>query len=167
MIRVLALLLTFTSLAALASEIPSYISGPQRATLLNWLAKNPSLRVATDADCNCSKEIFQIRKGDGGVWQPNPSYHPFFTTGDFNVDGKTDFAVVLIDNTSNMHLAVFNGPITPNSSPAFVDNKHSGALFYGVPRPKPHYLVIGEFGSEGAILKPVGKSYVLVLNDCC
>lgn len=167
MARVLVIFLSLFSLASFAGEIPSYISGSQRATVANWLAKNPSLRVATDTDCNCSREISHIRRGNGGVWKPNPSYHPFFTSGDFNGDGKSDFAVVLIDNVANMHLAVFNGPIAPKSSPVFLDNKHSGALFYGPPRPKPYHLVIGEFGSEGAILKPKGKSYVLVLNDCC
>jgi hypothetical protein len=32
-------------------------------------------------------------------------------------------------------------------------------LFYGPPRPEPHYLVIGPFYSHGALLVPKDQTY--------
>jgi hypothetical protein len=76
-------------------------------------------------------------------------------TGDFNGDGATDFAVVVIKEHAEHEftLLVFNGPLDQKRPlPAFVD-AHSDltktdGLFYGPPRPKPYRLVLGPFESE-------------------
>lgn len=152
---------------AIAQDSTDYIPSKQRAVLDQWLKQNPALRVATDADCQCSDEIAEIRKGSGGAWKANPNYHPYYVSGDFNSDGEQDFAVVLIDSATKLHLVIFNGPISAGIAPAYQSTKYVGPLFFGAPRPKPYRLVVGDFGSEGGLFKPKGKSYVYVGSDCC
>jgi hypothetical protein len=62
-----------------------------------WLSQHSTFRAATDADCNCSDDIQQMKTGYGGNWTPYPDYHPYVVTGDFNSDGVRDFAVVVVD----------------------------------------------------------------------
>lgn len=158
---------TLSSTIAIAQNTTDYIPLEQRAVLSQWLKNNPTFRVATDADCQCAESIEELRKGSGGVWKANLNYHPYYASGDFNSDGEKDFAVVLIDNKEKMRLVIFNGPISPGITPAYQSTKYTGALFFGPPRQKPYRLVVGDFGSEGGILKPKGKSYVYVGDDCC
>jgi hypothetical protein len=112
-----------------------------------------------------------MRRGYGGAWKANPDFHPYYVVGDFNGDGHTDFAVVVIRGSTNFtrEVAVFNGPFSQNAakSPAYVGGKHSGALFFGPPRPKPWRLIVGPFESEGSLLIPKGSTYVFTSNNCC
>lgn len=158
---------TLGSTAAIAQDTTNYIPSKQRAVLGQWLKQNPTLRVATDADCQCADDVAEIRKGSGGVWKANPNYHPYYASGDFNSDGEQDFAVVLIDGAAKLHLVIFNGPIYIGIAPAYQSTKYVGPLFFGAPRPKPYRLVVGDFGSEGGLFKPKGKSYVYAGSDCC
>jgi hypothetical protein len=74
---------------------------PDQAKLLSaWLSDHPGFRTATDADCDCAEDISQVQAGYGGIWKAMPDYHPYVATGDFNSDGETDFAVVLINQAS-------------------------------------------------------------------
>lgn len=84
--------------------------------------------------------------------------------GDFNSDGKIDFAIVAVAKTGQNYVVVFSGRNQHN--PVFQSAiSNNAALFFGAPRPKPHRLVVGIFLSEGAILTPRGKSYALVENE--
>lgn len=154
-----------------ASEIPEYIVPPHRAVLEKWLATTKSSRVATDEDCSCSDDIARMRRGYGGAWKASPDFHPYYVVGDFNDDGHTDFAVVVIRGSTNFtrEVAIFNGPFLENAakSPAYVGGKHGGALFFGPPRPKPWRLIVGPFESEGSLLIPKGSTYVFTPNNCC
>jgi hypothetical protein len=131
-----------------------------------WLAHHPEYRAATDTDCQCVKQIAQMRQGYGGAWKPVPDYHPYIATGDFNGDGERDLAVVVVKRSDPIHgfaILVFNGPSkSAEVPPVFVkeglDLRGSG-LFYGPPRPKPYRLVLGVFESEGSIFMPQGNSY--------
>jgi hypothetical protein len=154
---------TLGSTTAIAQDTTDYIPSEQRAVLGQWLKHNPALRVATDTDCQCSDGIAEIRKGSGGVWTANPNY----ASGDFNSDGEQDSAVVLIDGATKLHLVIFNGPISIGIAPAYQSTKYVGPLFFGAPRPKPYRLVVGDFGSDGGLFKPKGKSYVYVGSDFC
>lgn len=139
----------------------------QERVLKAWLAKHPEFRVATDADCRCEDDIQQMKTGDGKNWPAVPDYHPYSAVGDFNGDGITDFAVVVIDTSKsvkNFELLVFNGPFGPQGkTPAFSQSGLEGdALFFGPPRPKPYRLVVGPFESDNsAILVPHGRTYRL------
>ncbi|HJW04798.1 MAG TPA: hypothetical protein VJ548_16080 [Azospira sp.] len=147
------------------SRIPDYIGLSERVTLEAWLDANPKLRVATDEDCNCTEDIASVRKGDGGVWKPKPSFHPYYVSGDFNDDKIIDFAVVLIEReTRKRFLAIFNNPYARHAKPAYFAEADV-VLFFGPPRPKPYRLIVGDFWSEGESLEPKGKTYVRVGGD--
>jgi hypothetical protein len=137
-----------------------------------WLRANPSYRIAHEKDCgDCAEDINGVRKGNGGPWKPKPQYDPYYTVGDFNGDGRDDFAIALVniqEADRQFVVLIFNGPFSTSSgrSPSFIssplDLKGAG-MFFGPPRPRPYRLVIGGFGSEGCLVVPVRSSYT---SDC-
>ena len=138
-----------------------------------WLAGHQEYRLATDGDCDCAEDIQQMKKGYGGNWRPVPDYHPYVATGDFNSDGATDFAFVVIERAKSIHnftLLVFNGPFgSKTAAPAFVESgldlRHEG-LGFGPPRPKPYRLLMGPFESDNtAILVTQGRTYKRQVNE--
>jgi len=159
------------SSASPKSQVPAYIAPEHRVVLEKWIATNQSLRVATDEDCKCDDDIAAMRRGYGGAWKANPDFHPYYVVGDFNGDGQSDFAVVVIRGSTNhkRELAIFNGPFSPDatSRPAYLSGKYVGPLFFGPPRPKPWRLIVGPFESEGSLLIPRGSTYVVRSSNCC
>jgi hypothetical protein len=149
-------------------ELPSYLDAQHRAVLQRWLKEEPGLRLATDADCGqCETEIANQRKLSGA------DYHPYYAVGDFNGDGRKDFAVAAIEMESDAEgrvnqrfvVAVFNAPFTRRKAePAYEKDElvlRDGGLFFGPPRQKPYRLFIGLFGSDqGLTLVPKGKKYI-------
>jgi len=152
------LALSTGALVAAIDALPAYVSPEHRSVLRGWLEFHPEFRLALDSDCDCAESIETTRKGQGGVWQPQPTFHPFYVTGDFNSDGKEDFAVVLLKGTQKF-VAIFNGGQKQPGYLTRIDN--STALFFGPPRPAPYRLVMGAFFSEGVVLQPVGSGYAL------
>jgi hypothetical protein len=133
--------------------------------LAAWLKVNAGYRMATEEDCSCQEDIATLREG-GGAWEPAPTYHPYYATGDFNADSNIDFAVIVIGSSREHVLLVFNGPYYPGAKPALMaPAPAAGALFFGPPRPKPYRLVVGAFAAEGAMLLPKGATYVLDAAD--
>jgi len=138
-----------------------------------WLSQHPKYRAATDEDCDCSDDIQQMRTGYSGTWTPYPDYHPYVVTGDFNSDGVTDFAVVVIDSskvTNNFVLLVFNGPFgSKPKAPAYSESDlhlRNQGMSFGPPRPKPYRVVIGPFESDNTfILVPKGGTYAPQGNE--
>ncbi|HXU94453.1 MAG TPA: hypothetical protein VFP33_12430 [Gallionella sp.] len=112
-------------IAAPDQNIPDYVAPAQQAVLKAWLSEHPEFRVANDKDCECSDDIEEMRKGDGGVWKPNPNFHPYYVSGDFNRDKQLDFAVILIKQSEKgkHFLAFFNGPFVKHSKPAFFQQR--------------------------------------------
>ena len=126
---------TFIAAAVLLAGVSAFVAPGWAAHKLNakqkevielWLQHHHGYRLANDADCDCAADIRLVRAGSGGVWKPVPDYHPYIVSGDFNGDGETDFAVVVVSRsrrTHNFKLLVFNGPFeSPNVAPAFVDS---------------------------------------------
>jgi hypothetical protein len=166
----LFLFLTFCGGAqAQQQELPSYLQDAQhRAVLQKWLKEESNLRLATDADCGqCEQEIANQRRLSGA------DYHPYYVVGDFNGDGKKDFAVAAIEIEADAEgranqrfvVAVFNAPFTRRKpEPAYEKDAlvlRDGGLFFGPPRLKPYRLFVGLFGSDqGLTLVPKGKKYV-------
>ncbi len=164
----------FRNLIAISALLLFGSSGPiagqtlnpeQQTVIAAWLRAHPGYRLAGDRDCACDEDIKTMRAGSGGAWKPVPDYHPYVASGDFNGDGVTDFAVVVIRSLRphDFTLLVFDGPLDVNQPlPAFTyahrDLARMG-LFYGPPRPKPYRLVLGPFESEGLILQPKGGTY--------
>lgn len=113
-----------------------------------------------------------MKAGYGGNWKAVPDYHPYVATGDFNSDGVSDFAIIVIDGSKSAHnftLLVFNGPFgSKPAAPAFVESGldlRNEGLSFGPPRPKPYRLVVGPFESDNTwILFPSGHTYKIQVN---
>lgn len=165
--------ITFGLLICLLLVVPAWaghtLTSQEQKILAAWLSRNSHFRGAADGDCDCSEDIQQMKAGSGGVWHPIPDYHPYAATGDFNGDGVSDFAVVVVDRRKTIRqytILVFNGPFDSDAAePAFIvsglDLRYMG-LFFGPPRPKPYRLIAGRFGTDStSILVPLGQTYKL------
>lgn len=136
-----------------------YIQPEHKAILEKWLRRQPQLRVAIEADCKNRQGLMDARLEHG------ENYHPYYAVGDFNRDGREDFAVVLISKqrrARNFSIAIFNGPFT--GTPVFytggVDLSAGGLVFRADNR-----LVAGVFQTDDCVvLKPKGRGYVMA--DC-
>jgi hypothetical protein len=167
-IACLLLLILAGGAQAQKKELPDYLSPQHRGVLQRWLVREPDLSVATDKDCGqCETDIANQRRLSGA------DYHPFYVVGDFNGDGRKDFAVALTEveadeeGRANLKfaVAVFNAPFSRRKiEPAFFKdnlNLRDGGLFFGPPRPRPYRLFIGLFTSdEGLTLIPRGRKYI-------
>ena len=162
------MLMLASGASAQQKALPSYVSAKHQQVLQRWLKREPKLRVATDEDCGrCADDLAQQRRLSGA------GYHPYYAVGDFNGDGKTDFAVALTEIeeggegrvTQKFVVAVFNGPFSRRDvEPAFEKdnlNLRDGGLFFGPPRSRPYRLFIGLFTTEsGLTLEPRGRKYI-------
>jgi len=160
--------LLVTLLAGARSCCTHSLTADQLAVLNGWMKSYPTYRQARDRDSSCPADIEQMRRGyDSKIWKPVPDYHPYQAVGDFNSDGKVDFAAVLIDTKRTEEPfapVIFNGPISKaRTTPAFFEAGFSlacGGLFFGPPRPEPYRLVVGPFESDNTgVLEPDGPAY--------
>jgi len=161
-------MLMLTSVAGAQQEtLPAYISAKHQQVLQRWLKREPKLRVATDEACGrCAGDIANQKKISGR------DYHPYYAVGDFNRDGREDFAVALIEIEERGErvmqkfiVAVFNAPFSSRrAEPSFMKkdlNLRDGGLFFGPPRSKPYRLFIGLFSNDsGLTLVPHGSTYL-------
>lgn len=165
----LLLLLTLSGGAvAQQQELPSYLDAQHRGVLQRWLKREPNLRLATDKDCGqCDEELANQRRISGA------DYHPYYAVGDFNGDGKKDFAVAAIELEADEEgraeqkfvVVVFNAPFSRRKAePAFDKdalNLRDGGLFFGPPKASAGRLFIGLFSNDtGLTLIPRGRKYV-------
>jgi hypothetical protein len=152
-------------------------SSNSQNVLAQWLSQHPTFRVATDADCECADDISRMRTGSGGKSAPEPGFHPYKVTGDFNGDGVIDLAVAVIDQSKkapkNFSILVFNGPFdSGKANPAYVESgldlRYDG-LFFGAPlRGMKSRLVIGRFDSDNTYyLVPWHDGYRAKATACC
>ena len=142
-------------------DTASYLRPEHREIVEHWLARRPGLRLATDGDTN-QDGLAQTRKEKG------KNYHPYYAVGDFNGDGKEDFAVAFKKKRKSklpFTVAIFNGPLAGNSVPAFTtdDDLRSGGLFYNSKaKPREGRLIVGVFESDDCvILLPRGLAFEL------
>jgi hypothetical protein len=150
-----------------ATNVPKYISGEHSRVVTGWLKEQPQARVAEDADCRCDEDLKRKRTESNGAWSAEPNYHPYYVSGDFNRDGIADFAIGIIDRTvpDAFRVVIFDGPFKKSTSvrPTFVSQPRplGEAMFYGPPRPKPYFLVVGAFEAEGLVLQLTSNGYAL------
>jgi len=137
---------------------------PHWKTVKSWLADHQNYVPIEKAECECDADLGEIRRGETGR-APNLTYNPHYVSGDFNFDGVRDFAVLLKNTaTSKLVVVVFSRERTGGfrSFPLDIPLSVAGVgLFYGPPRPRPYYLVVSTFGSEGFLVVPVGTEYRL------
>jgi len=138
----------------------SHLRPEHMEVVKRWLAASPrraNLRVATERDCRNREGLTEYRKQEG------KNYNPYYAVGNFNRDGKEDFAVAFVNDRKRQRkfsLAIFNGPLSNNSVPAYIDENVDLSVmgfFYGG---KGGDLLLGEFESDYCvILRPRGKTY--------
>jgi hypothetical protein len=135
---------------------------------LDWLAQHPAYSLMVDADCACADDLQEIRTVSLGVWRARPDYHPYFATGDFDGDGKSDAALAVTKDHLSFQVLILHGPKArqPYLSPLF---KPGQMLFFGPPRPRPWRLLVGPYGTDtSAMLVPNHRqSYVVRYSSCC
>lgn len=158
----LVVLLTVGNPALTLAQIASTadLRAPHRATLEHWLAGKPALRLATEKDCQNKAGLEASRQEYGR------DYQPYYAVGDFNRDGRQDFAIALINTRKNSRkfaMAIFNGPFTQTrtNSPAFfaegIDLSEGGLVVQSGNR-----LVAGVFQSDNCVLlRPRGRTYLM------
>jgi hypothetical protein len=116
---------------------------------------------------SCRRLVQELR-----AWTKDPAANPFYTKGDFNGDGKEDFAVVLTDahqsktGAKSATVVVFNGPFQSAGAVEAVFSLSGRSvsesfLGYGPPRGKPWHLIIGSPESEGRALVWRNGRYIL------
>lgn len=146
-------------------DVAVYLRPQHSAVVEKWLAGRPNFRLASEADC-VNKDGLEVTRNEQGR-----NYNPYYTVGDFNGDGKEDFAVALVKKRRSkwpFTVAIFNGPLKGNSVPAFTmdDDLSRGGLFYKAEnKPSDGRLIVGDFESDNCvILRPRGKTYLI--KDC-
>jgi hypothetical protein len=164
---VLALLLCCGG-ALSPAEIPELIKSPHREAISLWLGQHPTYRLANRADCDCSEDIHSLRTGCGGTQTAEPSYEPFYATGDFNGDGLEDAAVIMMSSnlrSSNLVVAFFQRSPNKSDRPREIPirERDIGGLGLFSRKPSPSStdrrwrLLFGAFESEAEQLLPVNR----------
>ena len=121
-----ALFLCCLSASAAQSDVPPFIKAAHRPAVRAFLKAKPYLRVATFADADeHGKEV--LGEVNGGAYGEGKNSSPFYAVGDFNRDGREDFAIAFVNTRSpkEFPVAIFNGPFRGRRSfqPAFYNEK--------------------------------------------
>src|ERR1039457_2967929 len=131
------------------------LGAAEQKVLVTWLSQHPEYRAAVDADCAFDEAL-----------RFNPGAHPYNATGDFNHDGKKDFAAAVINKkTGKFAVLIFNGPIGGiPGKPAFFRadmDLHGWGLFFGLSSEEPPRLYLGVYNSDFlTCFVPKGNTYV-------
>jgi len=139
---------------------PSYVRAQHKAVIEKWLAasrRRANLRIATDKDC---------RNKSGLTWQrkDNRNYQPYYAVGDFNHDGREDFAIAFVNDKkqqATFSFAIFNAPFNDNPLAAYSEeNVDLGRWVFFWRGGAGNYLLQGEFESDNCVIyRPQGKKY--------
>ena len=164
----LALLIGLFVAAPIGHGAPTVLDANQKQSVRLWLFSHPEYREAADGDCDCAQDILDMRKEARPEWPIQYGYHPYLLVGDFRHDGKTDFAIVVVNRnqakSTEGKLLIFDGPFSgAGKAPAFVGRiglvRNAGlvlAVTGGVP-------IYGPLFSEGCMYLPIKRTY---RQDC-
>ena len=113
------------------TEADAHLRPAHRATVRRWLASRPQWRLAVESDVSDPSFLSAARTDHG------PRFQPFYAVGDFNRDGREDFAVVLarrnVRRGRDYAVAIFNAPVRAGARPAFFADgfQQNDMLFVG------------------------------------
>jgi hypothetical protein len=150
------LLATQVIIAQDSTDYYAHLQSEHREVLKKWLAKKTWLRPAIEKDAS-KDDLAAQRRND-------KSFFPYYVVGDFNQDGKKDFAVLLKSlNKDDAAIAVFNAPFK-SSKPAYFDRFEKGyrgiGTLYIEYEEDVKMLYMSAYETHGFYLKPKGKKYV-------
>jgi ethanolamine utilization microcompartment shell protein EutL len=159
---------TFLATLILSSFIPAIpqksvteYTPAQRAALQAFIAKNSAYQFIPET---WFEEAALKAARSESVF--GKSFKPYYQTGDFNRDGKRDFAVILLtgknvsDPESRMNVVVFNGSKGGSYRVAHIEHEDfSTALFIHVDR-NTLYVGVMETDSTGCFV-PAGRGYIV------
>ena len=107
-----------------------------------------------------------LLKAARNEWGFGKTFKPYYQTGDFNRDGKRDFAVMLLtgknteDPNSGMHVVIFNQVSGNKYKKAHVEHEEfSTALFINTEKNKL-YVGVMETDSSGCFV-PTKRGYIV------
>jgi hypothetical protein len=129
---------------AAQSDVPSFINPAHRQVVQSFLKTKPYLRVATYADADDKSRLEYVSNVTFGE---NKS--PYYAVGDFNNDGREDFAVAFVNTRrpKDFPVAVFNGPFKGGRwvTPAYYNEKRFGTSDFLLANTdeRPHGLQVG------------------------
>ena len=150
------------NVSAQQTDSPSYLRPQHQTVIEKWLSVSPrraNLRIATDKDCRNKTGLAFQRKDV-------KDYQPYYAFGDFNHDGREDFAIAVVNDRrqrSKFSFAIFNGPFNATAVPAYMEeNIGLGRwTFFWRNGSRDSNLLQGEFESDNCVIyKPRGKTYI-------
>ena len=149
------------SIAAMPQKSVTEYTRAQRAALQAFIARNSNYQFMPET---WFEEATLKAARTESVF--GKSFKPYYQTGDFNRDGKRDFAVILLsgksvsDPKSRMHVVVFNGLKGGSYRLAHIEHEDfSTALFIGVNR-NTLFVGVMETDSTGCFV-PAGRGYIV------
>ena len=161
LLRYASLLLAVTGPLPIFGQSESYLRPEHKVIVEEWLKLRPDLRLATDAD-NINKDGLAATRKERGK-----NYHPYYAVGDFNGDGKEDFAVAFVKKKKSnwpFVFAIFNAPLTKGSKPSYstdADLADGGIMYSAKGSARQGRLLFGTFESDNCVIvRPRGRSYV-------
>lgn len=134
-------------------EYFSHLKPEHQEVMKKWLLKRPGLRPAIEEDAS---------RDDLSAWRAdNRDFFPYYSVGDFNRDGKVDFAVMLkiISADDDSVIAVFNAPFRA-SKPAYFRGGFGLAQYYLEYQKEVNMLYVTAYETHGFYLKPKGQKYI-------
>ncbi len=143
---------------------PPHINAQHWEALYPWLSAKSGFRLAEEADCTNREGLADYRATNGKDFQP------YYLAKDFNQDGRTDFAVALVNRTKGQQpfaIAIFNGPFNAGEkrTPSFYEegfDLRDGGLAFGFGEPKRNLLIATPYLPTDAFIffEPRGNGYV-------
>lgn len=160
----MTLFLLLTALPTLVRgqrDSASHLRAEHRVVVEEWFKLRSDLRLALIADNANSEGLAATRKERGR------NYHPYYAVGDFNGDGREDFAVALVKKKRSewpFLFAIFNGPSAKATKPSFIidaDLRDGGIMYNPQARARDGRLLFGTFQSDNCVIvRPRGRTYL-------
>lgn len=159
---IFTLVLLATPMVAMAQRSVSEYTPAHRAAFRSFISRNPSYEFIPETRFD-TRTLSAARN----EWGFGRNFKPYYQTGDFNRDGRRDFALVLLvagrnSNSRNngMRVVIFNGVRGNRYRVAHIERvDYSTALFINTNRNGLHVGVM-ETDSTGCFA-PAGRGYTV------
>jgi hypothetical protein len=159
----------------------AHLQPEHNEVLQEWLKTQPSLRPGVEEIDNSmfDENAYEDKEKFKENYEDNMKFlretvgekgYQYYSKGDFNRDGKEDFAVLLVDSrkeeeidADNFALAIFNAPFKKGQPPNYYEEKLRGITNSYIVFDKmiEDHLYLGKFESDFYCITyfPKGKTY--------